>query len=82
MTRAVKGLPVSTHSRLKAAGDGVKASVLTINVSTHSRLKAAGYAAPQDCDLMDEVSTHSRLKAAGTLESIMTTGYKFQHTAA
>ena len=33
---------VSTHSRLKAAGDREEAVSTAIEVSTHSRLKAAG----------------------------------------
>ena len=33
---------VSTHSRLKAAGQGVQRIFPDGNVSTHSRLKAAG----------------------------------------
>ena len=33
---------VSTHSRLKAAGEPYVADYLDFNVSTHSRLKAAG----------------------------------------
>ena len=33
---------VSTHSRLKAAGGGLRSSEMDLRVSTHSRLKAAG----------------------------------------
>ena len=33
---------VSTHSRLKAAGNGVSCRFTVFRVSTHSRLKAAG----------------------------------------
>ena len=36
-------LPVSTHSRLKAAGVAAQAPAKRYAVSTHSRLKAAGY---------------------------------------
>ena len=35
-------MPVSTHSRLKAAGQHLIVSVAVGLVSTHSRLKAAG----------------------------------------
>ena len=35
-------LPVSTHSRLKAAGKDLGYGDIEIIVSTHSRLKAAG----------------------------------------
>ena len=37
-------LAVSTHSRLKAAGDGFDLTAVAVRVSTHSRLKAAGCA--------------------------------------
>mgnify|MGYP001675858102 CR=1 FL=1 len=37
---------VSTHSRLKAAGQGVLDVLDDLFVSTHSRLKAAGYPDP------------------------------------
>mgnify|MGYP000960925323 CR=1 FL=1 len=36
--------PVSTHSRLKAAGARVGLQCFQSTVSTHSRLKAAGHA--------------------------------------
>ena len=36
---------VSTHSRLKAAGDSKTLKPLIFQVSTHSRLKAAGWTA-------------------------------------
>ena len=36
-------LPVSTHSRLKAAGTTLSAAAVRNRVSTHSRLKAAGW---------------------------------------
>ena len=56
---------VSTHSRLKAAGDALEKKRSAIeNVSTHSRLKAAGDVYVRLCYSLD-VSTHSRLKAAG-----------------
>ena len=35
-------LPVSTHSRLKAAGEQLLNHAVRYGVSTHSRLKAAG----------------------------------------
>ena len=63
---------VSTHSRLKAAGDSKTLKPLIFQVSTHSRLKAAG-----GCCLFPSlavsVSTHSRLKAAGCLTHNKTT---------
>ena len=37
-----KHIPVSTHSRLKAAGSDVETLIDYQDVSTHSRLKAAG----------------------------------------
>ena len=42
-TQTAASLPsVSTHSRLKAAGDDRSGSIFLSCVSTHSRLKAAG----------------------------------------
>ena len=61
---AEQTLCVSTHSRLKAAGQIGQAWQAAVYVSTHSRLKAAGWGV----DAMRPtiiVSTHSRLKAAG-----------------
>ena len=58
---------VSTHSRLKAAGDGVGGMPRPARVSTHSRLKAAGKVKLAFIEAF-KVSTHSRLKAAGTVE--------------
>ena len=58
---------VSTHSRLKAAGDTRCQSLEHITVSTHSRLKAAGYPAGCVTSSVTAVSTHSRLKAAGSI---------------
>ena len=55
---------VSTHSRLKAAGDGLDTRKFKAHVSTHSRLKAAGYSIHNQ-KFFGKVSTHSRLKAAG-----------------
>ena len=55
---------VSTHSRLKAAGEPITSDWGMTGVSTHSRLKAAGYNQFRK-DLIRAVSTHSRLKAAG-----------------
>ena len=61
---AICDLMVSTHSRLKAAGNGGGGSSARKIVSTHSRLKAAGTTKP--ClQRLQQVSTHSRLKAAG-----------------
>ena len=36
------GIMVSTHSRLKAAGEDYQGAIFVVDVSTHSRLKAAG----------------------------------------
>ena len=55
---------VSTHSRLKAAGNVPGGFCERAKVSTHSRLKAAGRSAGSKVPLY-VVSTHSRLKAAG-----------------
>ena len=55
---------VSTHSRLKAAGNNNIPIQLYPIVSTHSRLKAAGNQQPAG-QVLHCVSTHSRLKAAG-----------------
>ena len=73
---------VSTHSRLKAAGEDklIEASKI-IPVSTHSRLKAAGLFG-RHVFVADLVSTHSRLKAAGILQSVILRFAMFQHTAA
>ena len=57
---------VSTHSRLKAAGNAHFVLDVDNAVSTHSRLKAAGNA-HFVLDVDNAVSTHSRLKAAGPL---------------
>ena len=57
-------VPVSTHSRLKAAGRLKPFFLRHIFVSTHSRLKAAGDI-QLGIDDAGAVSTHSRLKAAG-----------------
>ena len=63
---AVLKYVVSTHSRLKAAGQGYHVKSQAKKVSTHSRLKAAGDGTPLDIGILT-VSTHSRLKAAGHL---------------
>ena len=55
---------VSTHSRLKAAGERHETRQLHYKVSTHSRLKAAGELYTYQA-FFERVSTHSRLKAAG-----------------
>ena len=57
---------VSTHSRLKAAGNIFVVLYPYCMVSTHSRLKAAG-ARKSLLPNNYTVSTHSRLKAAGSL---------------
>ena len=62
--RAVVLIPVSTHSRLKAAGNMMLQLGMSDSVSTHSRLKAAGNF-PKFKKKGSKVSTHSRLKAAG-----------------
>ena len=56
---------VSTHSRLKAAGNLATRQPQHLPVSTHSRLKAAGCVS-SGTTLRPSVSTHSRLKAAGS----------------
>ena len=60
----VQQVSVSTHSRPKAAGDGLPRRRRRKNVSTHSRPKAAGRR-PFLGFLFAFVSTHSRPKAAG-----------------
>ena len=72
---------VSTHSRLKAAGNEGGKNGKQEGVSTHSRLKAAGFSNFRY--MLDVgVSTHSRLKAAGQYVDKYD-GYRtFQHTAA
>ena len=72
---------VSTHSRLKAAGNCVNITGFEIDVSTHSRLKAAGYDKYKTA-VLKAVSTHSRLKAAGSTSMEATRRARFQHTAA
>ena len=57
-------LPVSTHSRPKAAGAQRQPAQSLSKVSTHSRPKAAGYHRCPRC-FHSSVSTHSRPKAAG-----------------
>ena len=63
LVRAVM-VQVSTHSRLKAAGQAQGDLGCLFAVSTHSRLKAAGRIVPY-IHYIRKVSTHSRLKAAG-----------------
>ena len=66
-------MEVSTHSRLKAAGDGSMTPAVRLDiVSTHSRLKAAGDGSMTPAVRLDIVSTHSRLKAAGATASLLT----------
>ena len=60
---------VSTHSRLKAAGNDLRGWTVPANVSTHSRLKAAGKKFGRN-STPKTVSTHSRLKAAGVISII------------
>ena len=72
---------VSTHSRPKAAGNGMKVSAQREVVSTHSRPKAAGVEPIYNSNLCI-VSTHSRPKAAGDSGVQSITGDEFQHTAA
>ena len=75
-------LKVSTHSRLKAAGNPKDGDKEPKAVSTHSRLKAAGGVWGQS-PRKTVVSTHSRLKAAGVMIPAETYSSKvFQHTAA
>ena len=57
-------LPVSTHSRPKAAGAQRQPAQSLSKDSTHSRPKAAGYHRCPRC-FHSSVSTHSRPKAAG-----------------
>ena len=75
------GIPVSTHSRLKAAGAEIKTGRRAVIVSTHSRLKAAGPKFERTSKHF-RVSTHSRLKAAGQLVKGFLNENWFQHTAA
>ena len=64
-------MPVSTHSRLKAAGcKGGVTTKYAETVSTHSRLKAAGFAKVPNAKALSSVSTHSRLKAAGPITTM------------
>ena len=63
----LKSKEVSTHSRLKAAGDLQGNDDPVFGVSTHSRLKAAGNKKNGRFAALS-VSTHSRLKAAGSSE--------------
>ena len=75
------GCEVSTHSRLKAAGNIQRQFTQRYLVSTHSRLKAAG----DQIDCLSRafnVSTHSRLKAAGFFQCFNYILILFQHTAA
>ena len=76
-----EAIVVSTHSRLKAAGEGEELPESDFEVSTHSRLKAAGVVAPIKVS-KPLVSTHSRLKAAGVWTLPKTFSTAFQHTAA
>ena len=61
---AFSDMPVSTHSRPKAAGTADIMIGIFDTVSTHSRPKAAGGGVP-DMREITGVSTHSRPKAAG-----------------
>ena len=62
---ALVGVPVSTHSRPKAAGRRKQRRNRSKPVSTHSRPKAAGSGRYQPSYSVARVSTHSRPKAAG-----------------
>ena len=75
-------LPVSTHSRPKAAGR-LTVDLPTVEyVSTHSRPKAAGKLLRYQ-GALQEVSTHSRPKAAGSsTHAPFPVVWSFQHTAA
>ena len=74
--------PVSTHSRLKAAGSSAVPDYVAELVSTHSRLKAAGDKSVYGL-YKSAVSTHSRLKAAGNPRGGRDRRHGgFQHTAA
>ena len=72
---------VSTHSRLKAAGEQAAKYDYAGLVSTHSRLKAAGLSDGLPLSA-GWVSTHSRLKAAGPAHGCSVMERRFQHTAA
>ena len=73
---------VSTHSRLKAAGNTNYIFYVVTDVSTHSRLKAAGSDRSDIPAVSIKVSTHSRLKAAGLFGAFSFYIGMFQHTAA
>ena len=75
MPDQIRGVSVSTHSRLKAAGWKFCDMRNIIIVSTHSRLKAAGTTS-FGFIVFAIVSTHSRLKAAGaSLKSLAPSGF-------
>ena len=81
LCKAVIRYNVSTHSRPKAAGGGLRRTCRYCAVSTHSRPKAAGSIA-KIASRRSRVSTHSRPKAAGSASSRIPRKNLFQHTAA
>ena len=73
---------VSTHSRLKAAGQRIGLAVLFAIVSTHSRLKAAGPDVGELADLLDCFNTQPPEGGWVIRYCVFTQTPKFQHTAA
>ena len=73
---------VSTHSRLKAAGDRISATTDSSSVSTHSRLKAAG--GRQQLPLRFRLCFNTQPPEGGWAEKWRMSGRTngFQHTAA
>ena len=75
------GKPVSTHSRLKAAGLN-QTPKMCKKFSFNTQPPKGGWHNPRDEQNGDAVSTHSRLKAAGRFFTASARSFVFQHTAA
>ena len=74
--------PVSTHSRLKAAGVPLSRRAIALLVSTHSRLKAAGCA--HVCFRRGQSRFNTQPPEGGwdNLQFVKALPAGFQHTAA
>ena len=72
---------VSTHSRLKAAVDGLLGICPKIT-GFNTQPPEGGWEEDGVSDFGFQVSTHSRLKAAGSVRAQNIAVFKFQHTAA
>ena len=80
-TSAYAALPVSTHSRLKAAG-WIGGTIWRWFIGFNTQPPEGGWQRGSQGMGCSSVSTHSRLKAAGKEEAKEWAAQVFQHTAA